>query len=636
MSIEQTFPLSPKSEHHKSIIQAFRARKHLAETGRGERLERWRKNEEIMLAYVPESETDEKRNQGKRAGMPQYTTIEIPYSYAMILTLHTYITSIFLTRTPVISLQGRHGEGEHSVMAMESLVDYQLTSGQNLGALYVWLIDPLRYGQGIIGHYWDVEEIAISRRQAQPRMFLGQPIEGTEEMTTVQEVIKAYEGARLYNVRPQDFMHDPRVPFMKASTKGEFLIVSQKLSWADAKRRESQGLYFSVDLVKTLVAKGGFREQGSPHKELPLDFDAMLGQERSKKNEPNYLNIHEFYWEIVPKQYGLGPGERYEKWVFTIAEETLVIGAQPLGLLHSRWPFDVLEYEIDGYGVYNRSALEVAAPLNDTLTWLFNSHYFNVRKTLNDQFFVDPSMVELRDLEDPNPGRLVRLKPAAYGKPVDSFVKQFPVVDVTKGNMQDALAVSDLMQRLLGSNDNLMGMVQQNRATATEVRSSSTNAQGRIKTVAEWFSATGFSSLSQNLVQLTQQMYDAEKKFRIVGDIGQWGDKYVNVTPEDIAGFYDFLPVDGNLPIDRFAQVNLWQQMFGSIMQIPQIAGQYDLAGIFAYVAQLAGLRNITQFRVNVMPQGMPPGMAPPGSVPIGQASNMMEPGQIPGMGPTG
>ena len=72
-----------------------------------------------------------------------------------------------------------------------------------------------------------------------------------------------------------------------------------------------------------------------------------------------------------------------------------------------------------------------------------------------------------------------------------------------------------------------------------------------------------------------------------------------------IAGFYDFVPVDGTLQIDRFAQVNLWKELFQTVMTIPQIGLQYDLAGIFQWVAQLAGLKNITQFRVQVLPDQM-------------------------------
>ena len=65
-----------------------------------------------------------------------------------------------------------------------------------------------------------------------------------------------------------------------------------------------------------------------------------------------------------------------------------------------------------------------------------------------------------------------------------------------------------------------------------------------------------------------------------------------------IAGFYDFVPVDGTLPIDRFAQANLWKELLTGLYQVPQIAMSYDLGGIFAWMAQLAGLKNITQFRI--------------------------------------
>jgi hypothetical protein len=38
------------------------------------------------------------------------------------------------------------------------------------------------------------------------------------------------------------------------------------------------------------------------------------------------------------------------------------------------------------------------------------------------------------------------------------------------------------------------------------------------------------------------------------------------------------------------------------VMNMPQIAAQYDLAGIFQWVAQLSGLKNITQFKVQITP----------------------------------
>lgn len=633
------YGLKVGSQRHSDIIAAFKDRLRLADSGWQQRSQAWAKNEDTMKAYVPTDEEETLRKQAKKDGKPQYTTIQVPYSYAMMLTLHTYLTSIFLSRTPILQVSGRHGESQQSEQCIEALLDYQLTSGNNLPPLYIWILDPLRYGLGVVGQYWDVEEMAISTRKPVPRMFLGNPIPGTEKMETIQEIIKGYEGTRLYNIRPQDFRPDPRVPVWRFQD-GEFVIRFEQIGWNKAKSRERSGMYFNLDVVaKNSPNTPRYRDTGSPRTTLPDSTSIENANLRDPKGNPTRVNIHEFYWEIIPKDWGMGDGEREEKWVFTIANENTVIGCQPLGLLHNKWPFDVLEYEVGGYELFNRSVLEIAEPLNDTLTWLFNSHFFNVRKTLNDQFLVDPSMIEMRDLEDPNPGRLIRLKPAAYGMNVEQFVKQFPTVDVTRQNMGDTNLVSELMQRLIGANDNTMGAIQGSRHTATEVRAASSNSVNRIKTVGEWQSASGWSQLTQKMIAMSQQLFTDERKFRVVGDLSQWGAKYMMVTPDQIAGFYDFVPVDGTMPIDRFAQANLWQQLLAGVAQNPLIMQAYDLPKIFAFVAQLAGLKNISQFKVQALPDAQMQQMVASGqSAPMSSIvpGNPSEPKQIPGMGATG
>lgn len=627
------------SEKHRRILTAFQDRLRMGRTGHNLRTTQWSKNEDTMKAYVPESDNDALRKQSRTLdGTPQYTTIEVPYSYAMMLTLHTYLTSIFLSRTPIVQVSGRHGEDQQAEQSIEALLDYQITTGGNLPALYIWILDPLRYGIGVVGQYWDDEQIAVSTRLPVARQFLGQAIPGTEKMETIQQLVRGYSGTRLFNVRPQDFFHDPRVPAWRYQ-EGEFCFRFDQIGWSKAKERESNGVYFNLDEAAKNSTQPRFREMGSPRTHLANDTFIDQSILKDSKGNPTRLNIYEFYWEIIPFDYGLGDGKKPEKWVFTVANEQVIIGCQPLGMLHNKWPFDILEYEIGGYELYNRSVLEIAQTLNDTLTWLFNSHFYNVRKTLNDQFFVDPTMIEMRDMEDPNPGRLVRLKPAAYGKPVDQFVKQFPSVDVTRSHVQDSGMVADLLQKLLGSNENLMGNTQGSRHTATEVRSATSNAVNRIKTVGEWMSATGFSPMAQKMIQMTQQMYDDDRKFKIVGDLTQWGQKFINVTPDQISGFYDFVPVDGTMPIDRFAQANLWQQIMAGMAQMPQLLAAYDMPKIFAFVAQLAGLKNINQFRLQILPDAQMMQQAQSGqSVPLESvtAGNPNEPGQVPGVGATG
>jgi len=141
------------------------------------------------------------------------------------------------------------------------------------------------------------------------------------------------------------------------------------------------------------------------------------------------------------------------------------------------------------------------------------------------------------------------------------------------------------------------------RKSATEIRSSNSAGANRLKTQAEYFSAMGWAPLTQMLIQNTQQRYDGEMKFKIAGDLSEdAGETFMSVNPELISGFYDFVPVDGTLPVDRFAQVTMWTQLLSQMRQFPEIMQQYDMGGVFSWVAQLGGLKNIKRFKLNVRP----------------------------------
>ncbi len=192
-----------------------------------------------------------------------------------------------------------------------------------------------------------------------------------------------------------------------------------------------------------------------------------------------------------------------------------------------------------------------------------------------------------------------------------------------------------LGERIGGVNDQIMGMLSTGgRKTATEVRTSTSFGINRLKTQAEYASVCGWSPLAQMIVQNSQQYFDMELKLKIAGDLTMnAGQGFLMVNPDNIAGAYDFVPVDGTLPIDRYAQVQLWEQMFQSILQIPQIGMQYDLGGIFQWVAQLAGLKNITQFKIQLTPDEVLAAQMQAGnSVPMGGGGERPRPnGNAPG-----
>ena len=584
------------SQLHNKLVTMLTDRIKFAESAANNHEESYRKAEDEILAFVPESVADAKRRtRRENEGTPVYTTIKVPYSYAMLMAAHTYWTSVFFARNPVHQYSGRHGESEQQILAMEALIGYQVEIGEMMAPYYIWLYDAGKYGEGIIGTFWDKDVITMGEIIPEIDEASGQPT-GRELQVTTE--IEGYEGNRIYNVYGLDFLTDPRVPRNKFQ-QGEFVAVRKRILWNEVLRRMARGFYMNTDKLSA-SNQGQFQARGSGQLEKPDDQTSFEGSDGMK--HPAKVNAYEVYVDLVPQEWGLGRLNIPQKWVFTItADYSVIMGAQPLGLLHNRFPFDMLECEVEGYGQKNRGIPEIIGMVQQTLDWLLNVHFFNVRAALNNQFIMDPSAFVMKDTETGGPGFLYRLRPEAFGQDVRKFFMQVPVNDVTRSNVNDMQTVYGIGERALGINDQIMGMLLSGRKTATEVRTSTSFGVNRLKTISEYMSAAGFSQHSQKLVQNSQQFYGADKKFKIVGDLVlEAGQNFINVSPDDIAGFYTFVPIDGSLPVDRFQQATLWKEIMAGMAQQPAVMMKYDIAKIFGWVAQLSGIKNLNQFKVEV------------------------------------
>lgn len=620
MTVKIKYDTSHDSRHWK-IVEGVKARKELSLRKMADRRDIWDRLDERVLAYIPETQLEHylrlKREDG---GLPQYTTIHIPWSLAILLSMHAYLVQVFLARSPVFQYQGRHGEADLKVLKVEALMDYQMQVGGIMVPLFTWLYDVSKYGLGIVGHYWDEDYAVVSRiEEVQPTTF-GIPY-GQPKKQKVTERILSYEGNRVYNIRPHDWLPDPRVPITRFQT-GEFCGRLVPVGWNEMRRQEAAGNYFNLEHVKRLYLQRMMkdREQGGVGAEVPDDDGASLDHLWSDKEEMGFIELTEMVVELSPKDWDLGQGSAPEKWVFTTALDDVVVGCRPLGCYHNRFPNDILVNDFNTHTLEPISMLEHGAPLEDTLTWLFNTHFWNVRKVMNDQVVVDPSRIELADLLDPLPGGIARLKPEAYGTPAKDAIFQLAVNDVTRQNIADSSMVVEMLQRLSGFSDMMLGNTQaSSRRSATEVRTSTGFGAGRMKALAEYCSSMGFAPLSSALVQNTQQYYSVEKEFRVVGQADPAVGPFVQVSAQDIAGFYDYIPVDGSQPVDRYAQAALWKDLIATIAGVPQIIQQYDLGRIFAHVGRLTGLRSVEQFKVQISPDlALAQAAAAGNAVPVG------------------
>lgn len=586
---------------HQKIIAMLSTRIRYAERARNIQVVQWQRAEEAALAYLPEQEMDAMRRADRQRGVPRYTTIQIPYTYAMIMAAHTYLTSVFFGRSPVHQFAGRHGEGEDQVMALEALVSYQVEAGKMLVPYYLWIYDSIKYGVGILATYWEDEIVQFSEVQEQV-----DPLTGKSKRVQESVQIPGYQGNKVWNIAPFDFGTDPRFPPHQFQ-RGEFVWWRKVIGWNEMIRRRNLGYYMNTEHITSKFAPSQIINQGASALIRPEIPGFIMDAE--DQGHPQAFYAYEVYVDLIQSEWGLGPSNYPEKWVFSITGDlSLCFGAQPLGAMHGQFPFDLLFTEVEGHGLWPRGLPEIIEPIQQTLDWLINTHFYNVRAALNNQFIIDPSKIVVRDAEDGGPGFIYRMRPEAYGQDIKTFFHQVPVTDVTQSHMKDVVQMLDFGEKISGISEQMFGsLAQSGRRTATEVRTSAGFGVNRQKTIAEYLSAMGMSPHAQKLVQQSQQWYDGQHKLRIVGDlIQQAGEGFIEVTPDKIAGFFDYTPVDGTLPIDRMAMANLWQQLLGQMRQIPPLMMQYDLGKIFAYVAQLGGIRNINRFKLQIQsPQAL-------------------------------
>lgn len=610
MSIEATLAFG--TAKHAQILNMVRLRRQSSQRKMREYYQKWNDADDSFMAYQPASEVDSDRKAKRKSkGVHDYITITVPYSFATIMTAHTYWSSVFLSRSPIYQLQGRHGETQDSIEAFEAVLDYQKTVGEHAVPLYNWGFDMHKYGLGVVGSYWDKQSATISRIVDQPVTILGVPILNRTKKVMETITVPKYEGNALYNVRPYDFFPDPRVSITQFQ-RGEFCGRDTQVAWHEILDGQQNGEYFNVQALAsrlgTTAAAMFDTEFGNARLNMPDrpgEIGGLGGTEQTPG--PSFSNVHQMGIRIIPEALGLGPSKRTEIWVFTVANGAVVIGAKPQGLYHDKFAFDIQEFGMGAHAFMKMGLNEIMDPMVETISWLLNSHFYNVRKALNDVRVVDPSRIVMKDMTSPIERGIVRLKPEAYGTDARTAIHQLAVPDMTQTHLRDISVMEQMIQRITGVVDELMGIAGgPDRESATGVRTRTGSAISRLRTVAEYNSALGFSPMIAKMVSNTQQLMTEQQKFRVAGmDNMINAQRFMDVSPDNIAGFFDFVPVDGTLPIDRLAQANFWKELTMQLAQSPTLGPQFNLPEMVSHIMRLQGEKNIDRFKLSVMPNQM-------------------------------
>lgn len=592
----ETLTPRPESPNYRRILDALSRRIDFSSEKMGEAHRRWREAEDKFQLYIPPTQNDMVREARRAAGTPQYTTLMVPYSYGMVLTAYTYWTGVFLERDPIFqfSCLGENKQPARAVLAVEALLNYQMQRGFNEPSIHAWLLDIGKYGMGILEECWEEETNYVSFMEVETT------VSGQKKRNLKTVPIPGYSGNRGYNIRPYEFFPDTRFPLMEAH-RGEYVATyCEQGIWA-LRQGEEKGYYYNVDELK----KNGqhvrdTRNDGSVAVIRPSSANNLHTVDDQTDSET--YGLYRTTWNIVPAQWGLGPSKFLEKWCFvTSCDHSVLLAARPLGLIHSSFPLTIGYCEPDAYTLAIRGFMDVLGGVQNSIDWLVNSRYFNVRSALNSSIVFDPSKIVTEDLTQPTTPekRYIRLKAAAYGTNPGQAFAQLTIPDMTQGHMNDTNFLHEFGQRATGISDALMGMQEGGgRRSATEFRTTTAGASSRLKSTARLISAGAFSPMAYRWLSNSQQFYEGERTLRIVGSSPEaLMGSVIQVTPEEISGRFDFIPADGSLPVDRDAQAQVGVQVLSQIPNLPEVAQTYDTASMFAWVAKLSGMKEIETFK---------------------------------------
>ncbi len=591
--------LVPRSVNHGRVLSYIVNRLEDSERAMSKFYPRWQVSEKKIQAYIDLPDWERTLKQMNDSGKPPaITSLTIPYSFATISTIVTFLVTAFTARQQIFSIGAKKAEAVKPARNMETVHQYNAEHTRMVKHLFQFFRDGETYGMCVFRLAWKDEKKIRTRRIK----VVG--VDGQETWESKREMATVFQGNEAVSWDPFMFFPDPRVPMTDVNKKGEYVFWRSYSGMHILLKEEAAGNFKWVKFAGSQIPRSKF-SGGDSSRNIRADGEANPGatQRSGSSQGRNYLQVDQGTIDLIPKELGLGPQETPQKWLFTILNKAQIVQAQPIEDDHGMHPVAVAEPYSLGYGFGNLGMADYLGPLQDTISWFINSHFDNVRRTINDVFVVDPSMVEMQDVKRPGPGKAIRLKKQAYGRKVGDAIQQLPIQDVTQGHVKDAELMMLIGQRLSAATDILQGQGKKGgRDTATQVRAESGSAIARLQSQAKLYSAQAMVDLAEMSTLNVQQYMDREFFMEVVGSNGM--PEGIAISPEMLVGDFHYPIHDGTMPLDKVAMLEVWRQLLVAIQTDPVLRSTYDLPAMFGFVAELGGIVNLDSFKINMAPPG--------------------------------
>lgn len=592
--------LKPGSELHNELVSKILQRATESRNEVSKRFSSWRDVDKKMTVYTtPES--------GIRDSDPDKPVkIVFPYSYSMIEALLTYIGMSFF-QDPIFQYEGVEDDDTIGAALMELLIRSQCIKTKVPLYLHTIFRDALTYGIGIGIPIWTTQ---YGRVPVRNNLVLETIIGDIEKESISFEEKLIFEGNGLQNIDPYMWLPDPSVSSIDVQ-KGEFVGWLEQDNLMNMLSKENSP---GTNLINVKYLKNTFTRKSS----LSLDQSdrqTKFGSTSELTMSTNPVDNIKMYVNLIPKEWQLGSSEYPEKWFFQLSGDSIITACEKANHNHGMYPVAVTSPEYDGYSITPISRMEVLYGLQHTLDFLFNSRIAEIKRGVNGMMVVDPSLVNIEDLRDPRPGKLIRLHKPAWGRGIDKVIQQLQYSDVTVRNIADSQYITQWMDRISGADQSMQGAVRQSgpeRLTRTEFQGTRGSAVSRLQHLSLLISYQLMQDIGTMFAVHNQQYLTKDTFVKATGRYGEqlqalFREQNIKVSPKDISVNYDLIIRDGTIPGNNIPDT--LTQMFGIIGRSPELSQQFDMVRLFSYIAKESGVKNLEDFKKKtnqIQPQVMP------------------------------
>ncbi len=529
-----------------------------------------------------------------------------PVVISQVDSMVAYLAEVFLSGTPLFPIVSSPQNREEAE-GLETLIDDHATLGGYARQLLMFLRDGVKYNFSAIEADWtSISQYSLADDFLNPKQKLNK---STRKYT------------KLKRLDPYNTIWDRNVAPGDVSSDGDYAGYIEILSRTKAKRflnrLAADGKAFNVREALASASETNVSPENLTNYKIhptissyisarkPIDgmnwYTYLTGFPEKETIRTGNYEFFTLYARIMPSEFQLnGPEAKTPQiWKFLFVNNSVLVQAERIISAYDYLPILFGQPLEDGLGYQTQSIAEANIPFQTAASTLFNIRFNAARRAVSDRALYDADLISSSDINAPVPAAKIPVKSNSLDgtRTIKDAYHQIPFdARGTEAAFQDGMAIVGFGKELSGLNNPMQGKFQKGNKSVQEWNDTMGGADARLRLPALTLEFQVFMPLKEILkLNIFQYGENAEVVSQKDGSI-----KKVDIDAIK-KKVLSFRVADGYTPKSKLAGTEAIMQLMQILGQSQILQQQYgpSLPGMFAHLAQLMGVRGLSEYTPN-------------------------------------